>query len=348
MGAMGRLALLLLSARCAADRGGGWVVDVDLEDALAGCDFASVDVRQVTPESFEADLRHRAPLVMRGSESLALLQEDTATPQLAADLLRDTAPSLRVRTRSNATVEGRVHPSERGERSIHELIENLAELNESALEFSAKGPRFSELLRSGRRGWPDPALTEAFDSADASTLGVWPPWCGAPMHAHEETYFALLHGAKLWLLWPPGALEQLAAMPDLLWPLQVKSGTLYSRLEELPVSARPRRCLQRAGEVLYLPDFWWHSTLNVGETFGFGQQKLEPELGSHGAAKAYPHSCKTAAAVARRNTGDRRAEKLLRRAYTAVHRRGLEAVGGSAEEAQPAADRRCARCQRGS
>eukprot|EP01062_Namystynia_karyoxenos_P077095 TRINITY_DN7691_c0_g1_i1.p2 TRINITY_DN7691_c0_g1~~TRINITY_DN7691_c0_g1_i1.p2 ORF type:complete len:508 (+),score=176.39 TRINITY_DN7691_c0_g1_i1:123-1646(+) len=295
----------------------GWREDPAAEDALAGCDFASVDMETLTAESFEADLRHRAPVVLRGSHSLELLAQDTATKVATAELLESAAPGLRVRSRGADSVEGRVMRSERRSRPLGELVRHLGELNESALEFSAEGgPSFADLLRSARRGWPDSALATAFDIEDASTLGIWPPWGGAPLHAHEETYFALLHGAKLWLLWPPGALERLASLPDALWPLQAKPGVLLGLLEGLPAAARPRRCLQRAGEVMYLPDFWWHFTVNVGETFGFGQQKLRPPA-LRQLLKQHPTSCKVASAVAqRRPPSDRRAAELLQRAFS--------------------------------
>ena len=31
-------------------------------------------------------------------------------------------------------------------------------------------------------------------------------------------------------------------------------------------------CLQRAGQILWLPDFWQHATVNIGDTVAMGQQ----------------------------------------------------------------------------
>eukprot|EP00756_Hemistasia_phaeocysticola_P056589 Hpha_TRINITY_DN3288_c0_g1::TRINITY_DN3288_c0_g1_i1::g.186083::m.186083 len=310
----GEISVVLAVAAVAAAEV-GWLEDEVAENDLAGCRFASVDVGGLTAESFETDLRHRAPLLLRGSVSLEMLREDTRTRTRTAALFRKTSPGLRLRTRTVNSVEGRALRSERGDREAADLIEYLDTLNESALEFSVSGHHFADVLRSARRGWPEPALSEAFGTADASTLGIWPPWAGAPVHAHEETYFALLHGAKLWLLWPPGALEALSPFPDPLWPLQAKPATLLGRIEELPPAAQPMRCLQRAGEIMYLPDFWWHATINVGETLGFGQQKLSPSLD---VVERYPDSCKTAGVKARQEGHMRRSVEELRRVFGAA------------------------------
>lgn len=36
---------------------------------------------------------------------------------------------------------------------------------------------------------------------------------------------------------------------------------------------RPLECVQKAGDVLYLPSLWNHMTLNIGETIGVGAQE---------------------------------------------------------------------------
>ena len=39
---------------------------------------------------------------------------------------------------------------------------------------------------------------------------------------------------------------------------------------------RPLECIQRAGDLLYLPASWSHLTLNVGEAIGIGGQTALP------------------------------------------------------------------------
>lgn len=46
----------------------------------------------------------------------------------------------------------------------------------------------------------------------------------------------------------------------------------FRTLASLPAEARPTVCLQRSGELLWLPDSWLHATLNVGESLAVGAQ----------------------------------------------------------------------------
>jgi hypothetical protein len=41
---------------------------------------------------------------------------------------------------------------------------------------------------------------------------------------------------------------------------------------ELPDANQPLVCMQKPGEVLVLPDYWYHMTVNIGEAVGFGAQ----------------------------------------------------------------------------
>ena len=36
----------------------------------------------------------------------------------------------------------------------------------------------------------------------------------------------------------------------------------------------PLECEQRAGQLIYIPEGWWHATLNVVETIGIARQLI--------------------------------------------------------------------------
>ena len=42
----------------------------------------------------------------------------------------------------------------------------------------------------------------------------------------------------------------------------------YPGLQTLPAGshARPMECIQQAGELLYVPEGWYHATVNLGDT----------------------------------------------------------------------------------
>ena len=85
-----------------------------------------------------------------------------------------------------------------------------------------------------------------------------PPRSGAPNHFHSHAINVLVYGEKRWFLTPPRYAE-------------------YSRLApiEFLEQAVPHRrhnmlqCMQRAGDVLYVPNGWGHAILNTRTSIGF-------------------------------------------------------------------------------
>ena len=70
---------------------------------------------------------------------------------------------------------------------------------------------------------------------------------GVGFHSHHLTIFSLLHGSKGWVLVPPF---------------------------QPPGSNSSVRCLQRAGELLFIPEGWSHATLNFGDAIGLSLQAI--------------------------------------------------------------------------
>ena len=94
-------------------------------------------------------------------------------------------------------------------------------------------------------------------------------------HAHADSVVALLFGAKRWFLFPPGAKPRPRwrdprGMETWVWQ--------HSRGEGEPAAAGTEsgnemlECIQRPGEILYVPEGWYHATLNYGETLAVAQQ----------------------------------------------------------------------------
>eukprot|EP01051_Picozoa_sp_SAG22_P002434 SAG22_NODE_108_length_19750_cov_3.848201_3_plen_695_part_00 len=82
---------------------------------------------------------------------------------------------------------------------------------------------------------------------------------GAHMHTHQDAWNALVYGRKRWFVVPP-------------------SRATYSRkhirrwlVEDYPhfsESEKPLECVQRGGEVLYMPGLWGHGVLNLVDSVG--------------------------------------------------------------------------------
>ena len=115
---------------------------------------------------------------------------------------------------------------------------------------------------------------------------------GLPFHSHGRSYSALVHGLKRWFAYPPGygppyEVEE-RSNPLLntfdwltkVYPLFDELGAKYPPQRPdydanmLNTGYRPLECVQRPGDILYLPAGWLHQTLNIGETIGIGLQSV--------------------------------------------------------------------------
>eukprot|EP00441_Pelagodinium_beii_P043725 CAMPEP_0197636552 /NCGR_PEP_ID=MMETSP1338-20131121/12020_1 /TAXON_ID=43686 ORGANISM="Pelagodinium beii, Strain RCC1491" /NCGR_SAMPLE_ID=MMETSP1338 /ASSEMBLY_ACC=CAM_ASM_000754 /LENGTH=513 /DNA_ID=CAMNT_0043208797 /DNA_START=177 /DNA_END=1718 /DNA_ORIENTATION=- len=80
---------------------------------------------------------------------------------------------------------------------------------------------------------------------------------GSGGHDHEENWVAQLAGRKIWILAPPRRTVK-------RWPSQTEHACdLYKNRDKLP--AESVVCIQKPGEVLYLPSKWYHATCNADE-----------------------------------------------------------------------------------
>ena len=101
---------------------------------------------------------------------------------------------------------------------------------------------------------------------------------GAQPHWHGLAWNWLVHGRKRWLLWPPDsavysmqhvrpAVASLADAaereppPDAPAPVSDSDGRASPSLP--PFSSLPIECIQRAGDVLIVPETWGHATINA-------------------------------------------------------------------------------------
>ena len=84
---------------------------------------------------------------------------------------------------------------------------------------------------------------------------IGPIGSGTYFHSHEAAANILFHGKKKWFLLPPMSYVGPGAASMQWW---VKN--LYN---VLPV--KPIEILQEAGDMLFLPPFWKHATINAGK-----------------------------------------------------------------------------------
>lgn len=118
---------------------------------------------------------------------------------------------------------------------------------------------------------------DSTDSSGIITIALGGDKQGIPFHWHGDAYSVQLHGAKLWVLF--------ARMPS--------SGFLLSETLEQWLTSRQNQkvdadlavpssyqCVQRPGELLYVPEGFWHATSCIGDAVAITQHSVENVHGS--------------------------------------------------------------------
>ena len=85
------------------------------------------------------------------------------------------------------------------------------------------------------------------------------PRTGAPFHFHYDAVNVLAFGEKRWFLQPPAHAEY-SIEPPLDW--------LQRRVHPLEREGELLECVQRDGDVIFVPASWGHATLNVEASIG--------------------------------------------------------------------------------
>lgn len=97
------------------------------------------------------------------------------------------------------------------------------------------------------------------DEVGSLSFGFAGSGSGVPFHRHGHVFAEVLHGRKRWFLYDVDEEPEFDPNETTLKWLHEK----YTKLRE---DALPMECVLGPGEVIYLPDWIWHGTLNIGET----------------------------------------------------------------------------------
>ena len=82
---------------------------------------------------------------------------------------------------------------------------------------------------------------------------------GAAFHQHSEGWLFLISGQKRWFLYPPNITP-----PGGFWPGFSSNDWYNTVYPQLSDAQKPMECVQTEGQIIYIPEFWWHSELNIG------------------------------------------------------------------------------------
>ncbi|XP_065898763.1 jmjC domain-containing protein 8-like isoform X1 [Dysidea avara] len=88
------------------------------------------------------------------------------------------------------------------------------------------------------------------------SFGMAGPSSGVAFHFHGPTFAETIYGRKRWFLYSP----QVQPNFD---PNNTTLHWLHHVYPSLPDDVKPFECTLLPGEVLFIPDRWWHATINV-------------------------------------------------------------------------------------
>ena len=86
---------------------------------------------------------------------------------------------------------------------------------------------------------------------------------GLPFHKHGKTYLTLVTGTKKWLVAPP----EMRPTSNMIW---TSCSSDYCSDSDSVSNDAVHMLKQKAGEILFLPEGWWHSTMNEGSNVSIG------------------------------------------------------------------------------
>eukprot|EP00662_Eupelagonemidae_sp_cell21_P031959 gene31959-20081_t len=101
---------------------------------------------------------------------------------------------------------------------------------------------------------------------------------GVQFHKHSSTWSVQVFGRKRFLLYAAGD------MPPRHYPPVRMSVSLWLKTfyHELPRARQPLSCVCEPGDLIYVPESWYHATLSIGEGVGIsGQNMPTTEIQKH-------------------------------------------------------------------
>lgn len=134
----------------------------------------------------------------------------------------------------------------------------------------------------GSLDWRVPDSLRAMESTEYETdsiVSIGGSRQGLPFHSHGSTWEAVVHGLKIVVLVRPSEFLSDAAM-NALFPAPTGDPLiLLEQVDQLRQmdGVEVMGHLLKPGEVIFIPCFWWHATLNIGDTIAVGRQLLNDE-----------------------------------------------------------------------
>eukprot|EP00747_Dinoflagellata_sp_TGD_P170962 gnl/TRDRNA2_/TRDRNA2_203822_c0_seq1.p1 gnl/TRDRNA2_/TRDRNA2_203822_c0~~gnl/TRDRNA2_/TRDRNA2_203822_c0_seq1.p1 ORF type:complete len:563 (-),score=89.94 gnl/TRDRNA2_/TRDRNA2_203822_c0_seq1:75-1763(-) len=157
---------------------------------------------------------------------------------------------------------------------IDDLMDKDEYVGKELLERIYMFDRTSNILEKLRLTLSVPSLIQSWnatafrpETAQALFL-LGAPRSGVAFHRHTAAVHLTMHGVKRWLLYPPQANPPGGVHGS--WPIFDWLRNVYPDLKE---SQKPLECIQKPGDVLYIPEGWYHAVVNLADSVAVSLQR---------------------------------------------------------------------------
>lgn len=263
-----------------------------------GCGVARHSLKSLGPARFADEFKGRAPVILEGYKGIK-----RARKFFSPGALMDVAGDVAVQVGDAAEIV-QAHGQGPHTATLREFVALMRQLPASSDEATPylfdrgaffaqpaaavllpKLPFPSGLIHQRTRNEEPPSLMgfildgnnedgEPVSSADNYLL-LGGNGSSVGFHAHADSVVALLYGVKRWFIFPPDTVPRPRwrdARGMASWAARRSRGDGEPGAAGSDSGSELIECVQRAGELLYVPEGWYHATLNYGETLAVAQQ----------------------------------------------------------------------------
>ena len=263
----------------------------------SGCGIARRSSKSMGPGRFAREFKGRLPVILEGHKSVKRAR-NAFSPAALLELAGDAAVQV-----GDAAEIVRAHGQGPNTKTLREFIALMRQPGDSSEEtpyLFDRGAFFAQsaaaallpklpfppgLIHQRTRDEEPPSLMgfildgndesgEPVPSADNYLL-LGGNGSSVGFHAHADSVVALLYGVKRWFLFPPDAAPRPRWRDPrgmVTWAERRASGEGDAAAAGSESGSELIECVQRTGELLYVPEGWYHATLNYGETLAVAQQ----------------------------------------------------------------------------
>ena len=270
---------IIAAVSCSEDDAGsgGYAANADAERELAGGDACDIPrLASLSEAEFNATYRLHRPFVL----------VDVAQPRhrvnFSKNALRRVYGDVRVRTGIAREIIRRGGSGYRGMSLRHfiEAMEAAGTVGErgDTLYLFDKGQFFEQAPHLAAQLEPMLADTPFGTATRLLYLAMGGAFSGTQFHHHADAWNLQLFGRKRWLLYAPEDTPPRLYPPQELgirrWIHDFLPSLLSPSAKRQPGEKPPLSCVVEAGDLIYIPDGWYHATVNLGEGVGVAAQSV--------------------------------------------------------------------------